>query len=163
MQGHPWERRDDESSQAWGAFETYRDLSSKRTLRAVATKLGKSETLMSRWSSDYDWPNRARLFDRWMDQQATTAWADEYRAMVQETNALGRTLVSRAMQRLGQTEGKAIPSDAIRAAEVAAKIQNMGMMGIKPETQGEKESAVMVDAAALVEEMYRRARDPRDA
>lgn len=153
----PWDRRDDESDPAFEAFATYRDMGAKRSIRSVARVLGKSDTLMGGWSSQHDWPNRARAYDRWMDQQATKAWSDEYRSMVEETNALGRTLTTRAMQRLHQTEGKAIPYDALRAAEVAAKIQNMGMLGIKPDTQSEQESGVMVDAAALVAEMYERA------
>lgn len=158
----PWDMRDEESPQAFEAFATYRDMGAKRGIRAVAHKLDKSVTLLGRWSSQHDWPNRARAFDQWMDQQARSAWTDEYRTMVEETNSAGRLLVTKAMQRLNGAGEKAIPHDAIRALEVAAKIQNQGMIGIKPDTQSEKDSALQVDAAALIEEMYKRAAAERD-
>lgn len=153
-----WERRDDETDPAFEAFAAYRDMGPRRNIRSVGLKLGKSETLMSRWSSGHDWPNRAKAFDRWMDQQATEAWAEKYRVMVDETNTLGRLLIQRSISRLKRSvdEDKPIPSDVIRAAEVAAKIQNMGMMAVKPDNPALETDPVMVDAAALVAAMYRR-------
>lgn len=41
-----WERLPDESSQAFEAFKTFRDLGDKRTQSAVALQLGKSVSLM---------------------------------------------------------------------------------------------------------------------
>jgi hypothetical protein len=91
-----------------------------------------------------------------MDQQATQAWVDQRKQQVEQTNALANLLTERAIQRVSASEGRSIPGDAIRAAEVAAKIQNIGMTDIRPEKESERESGVMVDAAALVAEMYRR-------
>lgn len=153
---HPWDRRDEESEEAFEAFVLYRDMGVKRSIRAVAQALGKSHQLMAVWSSPNDWPNRARAYDKWLDQQATQAWADERRAQVAKTNALSDLLIERAAQRVSGSAG-AIPHDAIRAAEVAAKIQSQAMGDVRPETQGEKESGLMIDAAELVKEMYRRA------
>lgn len=158
---HPWEMRDDETDNAFEAFRTYRDLGAKRSIRAAGAILRKNLTTLGEWSVKYDWPNRARAFDKWADQQATQAWLDQRRAQVEETNQLGHMLVASAVRRVHHADqaGRAIPGDAIRAAEVAAKIQSLGMTDLRPESQAEKESGVMVDAAALVEEMYRRAAD----
>lgn len=160
---HSWEMLPNETDNAFEAFRIYRDLGARRSIRETGKTLGKNLTTLGEWSVKYDWPNRARAYDRWMDQQATRAWADEYRTMVEETNSAGRLLVTKAMQRLDGAGTKAIPHDAIRALEVAAKIQNLGMTGIKPDTQSKQDSALQVDAAALIEEMYKRAAAERDA
>lgn len=154
---HPWDMRPDESDNAFQAFATYRDLGAMRSIRAAGEQLGKNRVTLEQWSSKFDWPNRAKAYDKWMDQQATQAWADLRRQQVEQTNALANLLTLRAIQRVADTEGKAIPHDAIRAAEVAAKIQSQAMGDVKPDTQGEKESGLMIDAAELVKEMYRRA------
>ena len=57
----PWERQDGESAKAYQAFCKYLDMGEKRSIRAVAQQLGKSATLMARWSST--WPWRARVAD----------------------------------------------------------------------------------------------------
>lgn len=59
----PWERQDGESAKAFAAFLAYLQLGEKRSLRAVAQKLLKSYTLISRWSRTYQWVDRAAAYD----------------------------------------------------------------------------------------------------
>lgn len=156
---NPWDRTDKESEEAWEAFVIYRDLGTKRSLRLVAETLKKSEGLMGGWSSKHDWPNRARGYDRWQDQQMQVAWTKDMRSMVEETNSLGRELVRRAHIRLGAIpENEAIPYDVLRSAEIAAKIQREGMGTIKPDKSAPDESGAKVDVAALVTELIERGR-----
>jgi hypothetical protein len=54
----PWQRRSDESDKAFAAFQCYLDLGVQRSYREVAKKLGKSETIMARWSAKYGWRDR---------------------------------------------------------------------------------------------------------
>ncbi len=68
MPKSPWERRDGESAQAFEAFQNYRDMGADRSLVNVARKLGKSATLMSRWSSKFEWVERAERWDAQMDE-----------------------------------------------------------------------------------------------
>lgn len=154
-----WERNDEESEQAWEAFSAYRNLGAKRSIPAVAKSLGKSASLLQGWSSKHDWPNRAKAYDRHMDQQMQDAWTGQMRKMVEETNALGRELVRRATIRLGTIpEEEAIPYDILRSAEIAAKIQREGMGTIKPEKGAPDETGAKVDVAALVTELIERGR-----
>lgn len=67
----PWERLPDESTEAYEAFKTYRDWEGKRSIAKVGEKLGKSETLMSRWSADYDWVKRAQAWDDEVEREAS--------------------------------------------------------------------------------------------
>ena len=45
----PFEQQERESEKAFAAFSLYLSLGPQRSLEAVATKLGKSKTLMERW------------------------------------------------------------------------------------------------------------------
>ncbi len=63
----PWNRIDithhHESDPAYQAFTTYRDLGYDRSLVKVGRKLGKSETLIARWSVRWAWRIRVEEWD----------------------------------------------------------------------------------------------------
>ena len=54
----PFEQQPRESAKAFAAFKTYLDMGPERSLKAVAQKLGKSVTMLGRWSARFDWPGR---------------------------------------------------------------------------------------------------------
>lgn len=69
----PWERRPDESTQAYAAALTYFELGPTRSLQAVATKLTgaprgprkgpEKPGYLKRWSTKYQWVARAKAYD----------------------------------------------------------------------------------------------------
>jgi hypothetical protein len=63
-----WERQDGESLPAWSAFRCYRDMD-HRSLSKVGQELGKSKTLMSRWSVRWGWIERVNLYDADLDRR----------------------------------------------------------------------------------------------
>jgi hypothetical protein len=64
----PWERQPKESARAYEAFVAYRDMGPGRAVRAVARELGKSVTLIGRWSSAHHWVERAEAWDAEQDR-----------------------------------------------------------------------------------------------
>ena len=64
----PWDRQPGESAPAFEAFCEYRNAGPRRSLRQVAVRLGKSSSLIYRWSSAHGWVRRAREWD--FDQAA---------------------------------------------------------------------------------------------
>jgi transposase-like protein len=58
-----WEKRKNESAEAYEAAECYFGMGVKRSMSAVCEKLGKSLSLMKRWSSRHAWIARAIAFD----------------------------------------------------------------------------------------------------
>ena len=75
-----WQRQKGESEQAYEAFSLYRDLphgaaiSGKQSLGPmprsgvrVGQELGKSATLLERWSSRWQWVHRAEAYDRHLE------------------------------------------------------------------------------------------------
>lgn len=83
----PFERQPGESSKAFEAWKCYRDLGADRSLaKAAETYYGTSKNLaqVGVWSSRFDWVQRARAHDDWMEltrRQAIEEW--------QETRAHG--------------------------------------------------------------------------
>jgi hypothetical protein len=66
---HPWEQQEGESVQAYEAFRTYLALHSRRSLVAAARKIGKSTTLLERWSARWAWPDRVDAWHRVLQRE----------------------------------------------------------------------------------------------
>jgi len=65
---NPWDRQDREPPKAWDAFVTYRDLGPReRSTAKVGQELGKPKGLCDRWSSMWNWVERAAAFDAFVD------------------------------------------------------------------------------------------------
>jgi hypothetical protein len=69
----PFEQQSGETAKAYAAFCTYRDMGPERSVRDVAQRLHKSVTVIGRWSSHYNWPERARSYDAAIDARARAA------------------------------------------------------------------------------------------
>jgi hypothetical protein len=59
----PWDRRPDESVQAYRALKSYLEMGDRRSLVAVAHNQKKSSQQMSIWSSKHDWVARCVDYD----------------------------------------------------------------------------------------------------
>lgn len=153
---HEWDRRENETDPAWVAFQTYRDMRHPRSIRDVAEALGKSASLIARWSSAHDWPNRVRAFERWMDQQTVGAWADQLRALVEESTSLARAFVAKTTMRLAAVPDAAqIPADVIQSVSVVVRAQQHAIMYLRPERPGDgDDTEPTVDVGALARELY---------
>lgn len=64
-----WERRTGETTQAFSAFAKYRGMGHGRSLAKVAQELGKSKTIVERWSRQWDWVNRVADHDHDEDRR----------------------------------------------------------------------------------------------
>ena len=64
-----WERQPKESARAYEAFDLYLKMGPERSLRKVGQELGKSNTLISRWSSAWNWQERCRDYDNYLKRQ----------------------------------------------------------------------------------------------
>lgn len=73
-----WERQKGESAQAYEAFDHYLKQGDSRSLRKVAQELGKSDTLISRWSSKWHWQERLRQYT---NEVRRTEFADEQKQL----------------------------------------------------------------------------------
>lgn len=67
----PWERQEYDTKKSFEAFCIYRDMGEERSIRKVAAQLSKSETLIARWSGNFNWVERCAAWDAEVDRQAS--------------------------------------------------------------------------------------------
>lgn len=109
VQGEPWGRRADESRPAFEAFRTYLEMGTGRDIRSVGRSLGKSGSLISRWSSRHSWVARAKAWDDHLGALARAAaeehtvrraatFASERDQRIDSDLELGRALLQKARE-----------------------------------------------------------------
>lgn len=72
----PAERQRNETAPAFEAFRTYLEMGPARSTAKVARALGKSKTLMDRWSKKHRWQVRVREFEAEATRQVDDAHLD---------------------------------------------------------------------------------------
>lgn len=99
----PWERQEGESAQAFEAFALYLEMGAGRSVRTVAQKLYKSDTLIGRWSRTYRWVERCRAWDNHLQREAQKNAIAGKRDMVRRHIELANLLQSIVLEAI--TEG----------------------------------------------------------
>lgn len=99
-QPYPWTRREDESTPAYDAFRTYLNMGTERSTAAVARELGKSKTLMDRWSGTHSWADRVRAHDDYLMTAETDGHAEELARVRNRHMALADKLLDHLDRRL---------------------------------------------------------------
>lgn len=66
--GMPFSILPEESAKAYEAFRAYIEMDAgERSYQAVADQLGKNLSLIKGWGANYDWQERARAYDQYMN------------------------------------------------------------------------------------------------
>lgn len=166
-----FEQQERESDKAFAAFKTYLDLGPERALVLVADKVGKSKTMIERWSRKFDWPARvqahaAHLADierktaEALAVQAGTDWArrqEQHREDEWQTRgeliALAREAIERWKKnpaRCGTLEGIA------RLLDLASKLGRVSSgLSLEPvEKPDEQDAAFMIQIEVALEKIY---------
>jgi hypothetical protein len=125
----PWNRQFRESTKAYEALRVYLEMGPNRSYRAVSEQLGKSETLISRWGSRWNWRVRASEWDeeehRRRDEVRAQVAAEIEAGKIRETEemnkrhiGLSKLLQSKALERIQQMtpqDVRAIPLSVVVA------------------------------------------------
>jgi hypothetical protein len=150
-----WDKRDNESPQAFAAFVAYRNLGPSRSVVKACKEVGKTRATLHPWSTQHDWVARAGAWDRYCDQQ------DQRRDEVERLE--GRRLMhedhAKAGKRMWRLAADALGVSADTSDEAAKEI-----VGKLPSSVHVK--LLQVGMAAEVRarhNMVGRNLDPRDA
>lgn len=128
----PWDRQPNETQKAYEAFCVYRDLKDaadpayKRSIARTGEKLGKSESLLERWSGRYDWVRRAEKWDVDQEQklraEAERKRLADIRSMRRRHADLAAAILEKAANALQHLPEEAIrPRDISQMVDVASK------------------------------------------
>lgn len=112
----PWDRHPGESAKAYAAFIAYRDMGPTRSLRKLAaredmTKVGQ----LGKWSSEWNWPERAVAFDGWQDREWRLEQVEARKSMLRTHAAVARTGIAKAAERI-----RALNPETLSAREALA-------------------------------------------
>ncbi|USK72669.1 hypothetical protein [Peribacillus asahii] len=122
----PYERQEGESTKAFEAFSIYRDMGIERSLAKVGQQLEKSTTLLSRWSSKWNWVERVRAFDDEMDRKALIQQEKKRKDMAKRHANYATVFQQKVLERLqSMNPAELSTSDMIRWFEVSVKIERL--------------------------------------
>lgn len=104
-----WQRKQGETGAAFEAFCKYRDMPymeepTGRSLAKVGRMLGKSVTLMERWSTSHDWQERCRDYDNEIQKEELEARKVAVKKMQREHISLAGQLAEKAKAALEKME-----------------------------------------------------------
>ncbi|MGZ4964651.1 MAG: hypothetical protein ACXWKG_10990 [Limisphaerales bacterium] len=168
---HAFEQLPRESAKAFAAFNLYLNLGAERSLREVGEKLGKSEGLIERWCSKYDWKTRVQAFSAHLalvEKEAIEALARE-RAIewhklheeqkISEWKARTRAvrLANILMDRMEANEDKCGTAEGIaRLLEILHKLGRSatGMPSEVKEVRGEIKATLEVEWEMALKKAY---------
>lgn len=110
----PSEQQAKETAPAFEAFRTYLEMGPRRSTAKVARALGKSKTLIDRWSSRWRWSARVREFEGEATRRSDTEHLD----------AIARR--ARRQAEIAQLHGEAT---AFVAREIVTRVTKAGQQG----------------------------------
>lgn len=122
----PWERQKGESEKAYEAFVTYRDMGSERSLRAVSRALGKSKTIIDRWSREKGWVERVRAYDNDLEKEARAKAIKDRKAMTERHIGIAMQVQKKALEALANLSVEDMsPKDIKEYIKMATELERL--------------------------------------
>jgi hypothetical protein len=166
-----FEQQPRESAKAFAAFSLYLSLGPERSLAEVARKLSKSEGLIARWSSKFDWPARVAAYAAHLavvEREAIEAtvrgraaiWESREQALKETEWAMHERAIAAAKRGLDEYMKRekvyANLADIARMLEIASKL---GRLATGLGTDGERRNGddlptVRVEVTVALEKIY---------
>jgi len=160
-----------ETPKAFAAFTCYLGLGEARSVRGVARKLHKSDTVIGLWSRKYGWQRRLLAWNqKILDGQRAEAeiiaregvadWSKRQRELRNREWEIANkalTLCSRLVEKLlAQKRRKATVHDLSRLLEAASKIGRLsaGLATDRGELTGPDGGAIQVDLTLALKKVY---------
>lgn len=147
---HPWERQAGETVPAFEAFAKYRDLGVKRSTEKVARELGKSTTLMHRWSAQHSWVERCRAWDMEQDR----LWREE-QAEARRTSAKARGRIAAAMLQKVVARLQTLDADKLSPRDLEAWVRTASMVEQQAYGVDDETDDSVKQAAGVITELVR--------
>lgn len=118
----PWERQENETPKRYQAFCTYRDMGAEeRSIRKAAVLLGKSDTLIGRWSSEGKWVERVAAWDDEQERKEREIAQKEQAKAIREMRKKHADLASAMLIKAAKALSK-IPDDEIKAGDMTRMV-----------------------------------------
>jgi hypothetical protein len=113
MSVNVWEQRADEGRKAFAAFLVFLEDGAERSCANVARTLHVSKTLISHWSSKFDWQERSRAYDLMLDERRFARNIAEAVEMAERHAAIARLVLSKCHDAAKKLDPAKIRSGAL--------------------------------------------------
>lgn len=160
----PWEQQTGESGPAFEAFSTYRDLGPGRTVSAVAEKLRKSDSLLRRWKTKWEWRQRAAAYDASIAEQARRKAIKDHRDMENRHIGLAMQLQKKALEALNLLEPEEMSAKDIKEfVKLSTELERLTRTFEEQRTTEAQESGTGGGLAEAIMAAYNRRKEEDDA
>lgn len=113
-----------ESAKAFEAFCAYRDMGPSRSVAKVGQAVGKSTTLMARWSGQWAWVARVAAWDADTAVKVADAQQEEIVEMASRHARIAAALLGKVVARLVKLDPATLtPAELTRMFDVAMKAE----------------------------------------
>lgn len=159
-----WERQENETDRAWGAFKEYRDAGPERQIRKLCKQRGHSEKWAHVWAKKWSWRLRVIAWDNHLDAETRDAQVQTIRKMNENQAAVGRSMIAvggavvkRFIKRIkdGEDLSDVSLTEARKLIEAGAKLERLAT-GMPTEIEMELGELTDRQLAALAQ-----GKDPR--
>ena len=124
-----WERLPSESSKAYAAFCIYRDMGPERSIEKVQEKVGKKSGYLRhlyRWSSKYNWFERAKAYDDYIERKKREEKERAILEMAERHAKEAVALQQKALERLRSLDPDELsPRDVLNYLVEAIKLERL--------------------------------------
>ncbi len=152
----PWERQKGESAQAYEAFSTYLNMGAERSTRAVARELGKSASLIQRWSREKEWQERVRAYENDLEREARKKAIADRKAMTERHIGIAMQLQKKALEALGSLSVEDMtPKDIKEYIKMATDLERLNRT-LEEESTKAKEDGPTQLAETIISAYQRR-------
>ena len=109
---YAWQQLPRETDKAYQAFVVYRNLEPKeRSLARVGSELVKSRTLLSRWSAQWNWVERAREWDHYQELKRLERRIEEKQKMDETHLKIVRGMRNKIIEALSKMDPQVLAVD----------------------------------------------------
>lgn len=123
-----WDRQKGESRKAYEAFSIYRDLGPSRSIAKVAEKLGKSKSLLERWSRKWNWVERTEQYDEYQDRMYRLEQEEKRKEMAERHARQAKMFQNKVVQRLQTLEPSQLSAtELVRWFDTAVKVERLSL------------------------------------
>ena len=131
---HEWDRLTRESSKAYAHFCLYRDMGLSRSIRVLAkdSNCDSKLTQLMRWSRKWNWVERSRRYDDYLEAEERVRQEKERRDMRKrhaQIALLGQNIAVKALESLLQKvqagTGEVAPGDVTRLLDTSVKVERL--------------------------------------
>lgn len=157
--GEPWERQTGETEKAYAAFSIYRDMTDKRSIQAVCDETGKSYQAVYRWVTKYEWKERVRLYDNWLEHEAQKDVVAQRKKMIAQQLKIARAIQAKALKAFSEAdESKMTFKDMKELLKLGTELEQ-NIIDRSAEMYAENENEASISFADIICDAYKKRKD----